>query len=132
MTVSPLHDGGTAPQRCSEARAGPTASNRPLIGSFDQLGDGRTKGIRLGRRWVSVGPLEYFASVGLGEAGIRVVGSEPVRGAIIDESLVQQPLDGSALGSSVTKGVPRRNQFGVVVVDLLLESSERSRSLQRP
>ena len=57
-----------------------------------------------------------------------MVGSEPVRGLVIDESLVEQPLDGSALGSNVTQGVPRRNQLGVVFIDLGLESSERDLS----
>jgi hypothetical protein len=60
-----------------------------------------------------------------------VVGSEPVRGPVVDESLVQQPLDGSPLGSNITKRVPHRNQPGVVLIDLVLESSERSAPLER-
>ena len=53
---------------------------------------------------------------------------ELLRGVLVDELLVQQPLDGSALGSNVTQGVPRRNQLGVVFIDLGLESSERDLS----
>ncbi len=60
-----------------------------------------------------------------------MVGRELLRGAVVDESLVQQPLDGPTLGSNITQGVPRRNQFGVVFIDLVLESSERSPPLQR-
>ncbi len=60
-----------------------------------------------------------------------MVGRELLRGAVVDESLVEQPLDGPALGSNITQGVPRRNQFGVVFMDLVLESSERSSPLQR-
>ena len=64
------------------------------------------------------------------EAGIWVVGRELLRGARVDESLVKQPLDGPALGSNITQGVPRRDQFGVVLIDLVLESPERSPPLQ--
>jgi len=63
-----------------------------------------------------------------GKDGIRVRDGELLRGVLVDELLVQQPLDGSALGSNVTQGVPRRNQLGVVFIDLGLESSERDLS----
>ena len=59
-----------------------------------------------------------------------MVARELLRGAVVDESLVEQPLDGPALGSCITQGVPRRNQFGVVFIDLVLESSEGSSPLQ--
>jgi hypothetical protein len=64
------------------------------------------------------------------EAGIWVVGRELLRRAVVDESVVKQPLDGSALGSSIAQGVPRRDQFGVVFIEFVLESSERSPPLQ--
>jgi hypothetical protein len=60
-----------------------------------------------------------------------VVGRELSRGAAMDEPLVEQPLDGPALGSNITQGVPRRNQLGLAFIDLVLESSERSPPLQR-
>ena len=94
------------------ARSGPPAHRLPV--TWAPAGP---KGFALvadGSPW---GPLEFFASVDLGEAGIRVVGSEPVRGAVVDESFVQQPLDGSALGSNITKGVPRRDEFGLVFIE---------------
>lgn len=49
-----------------------------------------------------------------------MIGRELVRGAVVDESLLKQPLDGPALGSNITQGLPRRNQFGVVLVELVL------------
>ena len=75
----------------------------------------------------------WTASSGLASrgAGIWVVGRELLGGAVVDESLVKQPLDGPALGSNITQGMPRRNQFGVVFIELVLESSERSPPLQR-
>ena len=65
------------------------------------------------------------------QVGIGVFGCELFCGAGDDESLVKQVLDGAALGSSVTKGVPRRNQFGVVFVELIVEPPERSPPLER-
>jgi hypothetical protein len=56
-----------------------------------------------------------------------VVGRELLRRAVVDESLVKQPLDGPALGSRIAQGVPRRNQFGVVFIERVLESLERAR-----
>ena len=64
------------------------------------------------------------------EGRIWVVGRELLCGCCVDESLVKQPLDGPALSSSITQGVPRRNQVGVVFIDLVLESSERSSPVQ--
>ncbi|MGH3431723.1 MAG: hypothetical protein ACRDQB_02690 [Thermocrispum sp.] len=54
-----------------------------------------------------------------------MVGRELLRGAVVDESVVKQPLDSPALGSNITQGAPRRNQIGVVLIELVLESSER-------
>ena len=64
------------------------------------------------------------------EGRIWVVGRELLCGCCVDESLVKQPLDGPLLSSSITQGVPRRNQVGVVFIDLVLESSERSSPVQ--
>ncbi len=59
-----------------------------------------------------------------------MVARELLRGVVVDEFLVKQPHDGPALGSNIAQGVPRRNMFGVVFIDLILESSERSPPLQ--
>ncbi len=58
-----------------------------------------------------------------------MVAGELLGVVVVDESLVKQPLDGTALGSNVAQGVPRRNQFGVVFIDLVLEAPECSPSL---
>jgi hypothetical protein len=79
----------------------------------------------------SRGPLVILKWLASREAGIWVVGHELLRSAFVDESLVEQPLDGPALGSNITQGVPRRNQLGVSLIDLVLESSKRSPPLQR-
>jgi hypothetical protein len=60
-----------------------------------------------------------------------ILGVPVLRGVVVDESFLKQPLDGPALGSNITQGVPRRNQFGVVLVELVLESAEGSSPLQR-
>ena len=60
-----------------------------------------------------------------------MVGRELFLGGVFDESVVAQPLDGSALGSNITQVVPGRDQFGVVLIELVLESSERSSFSQR-
>jgi hypothetical protein len=44
--------------------------------------------------------------------------------------LVQQPFDGSAFGSPVTKGVPRRHQIRVLLAQLVLEPAERLSGLR--
>ena len=66
-----------------------------------------------------------------GDAGVWVVVRELLSGVVFDESSLPQPLDGPALGSGITHGVPRRNQFGVMFIDLALEPSERCLTLQR-
>lgn len=60
-----------------------------------------------------------------------MIGDEPLRRAVVDKSLVKQPLDGPTLGSDIAQRVPRRDQIRMVFVDLALESAERSSSLQR-
>ena len=60
-----------------------------------------------------------------------MVGHELLRSAVVDEFLVKQPLDRPTLSPNITQRMPCRNQFGVVFIDLILESSERSPTLQR-
>lgn len=60
-----------------------------------------------------------------------MVARELLCGAVVDESLVKEPLDGPTLGSRIAKGMPRRNQARVAFIDLVLESSEYSPPLQR-
>jgi len=61
-----------------------------------------------------------------------VVGRELLSGVIRDEALVLEPVDGAALSSDVTQRVPRRDQLGKVLVELVLEPTERSPPLKRP
>ena len=51
-----------------------------------------------------------------GEARIRVARHKLLRGAVVDESFLQQPTHCPALSSNITKGVPRRNQLRVVLM----------------
>ena len=51
--------------------------------------------------------------------------------AVIDELLVQQPVNGALVGSSIPEGVPRRDEVGMMVIDLGLEASERFSPLKR-
>ncbi|MEV6272973.1 hypothetical protein AB0L64_37795 [Kribbella sp. NPDC051936] len=60
------------------------------------------------------------------QVGLGVVGDEIADCVVAGKPFVQQPLDGSALGSHVTKGVPDRHQLGVFLVQLVLESAEGS------
>ena len=48
---------------------------------------------------------------GIGQTGLWLVGRELLRGVLVDESLVQEPIDGATLGSDVTEGVPERDQL---------------------
>lgn len=86
---------------------------------------------RVGRPRQQSRALDVFDGLASREGRIWVVGRELLRGGVVDESLVKQPLDGPPLGSNVTQGVPRRDQVGVVFIDLVLESSEHSSPLQR-
>jgi hypothetical protein len=52
---------------------------------------------------------------------------EILGGVRVDETFVQEPIDGAALGADVSEGVPRRDQLGQVLVELVLESTERPR-----
>jgi hypothetical protein len=60
-----------------------------------------------------------------------MIGHELLCGAVVDESPVEQPLDRPTLGSDIAQRVPRRDQIRMVFVELVLESPERSSSLQR-
>jgi len=66
-----------------------------------------------------------------GETGLWVVGRELLSGVLVDEALIQKPIDGAVLGSKVTEGVPRRDQLGMVLIELVLEPAKRSRPLKR-
>ncbi len=80
------------------------------------------------------GPWRHLSSRGLasGQTGLWVVGRELLSGVLVDEALVQEPFDGAALGSDVTQGVPGRDQLGKVLVELVLEPTERSRAPAAP
>jgi hypothetical protein len=71
-------------------------------------------------------PAQVLGDLGLREIRVGVVDRELFCGALIDELLVQQPFDGPALGSSITKSVPRRDQLGRLLIDPALEASEHS------
>jgi hypothetical protein len=78
----------------------------------------------------NVGPLRgdgVMGSVRSRQLRIRVSGQELAGRVVVDESLVQQPFDGSTFGSRVTEGVPRRHQIRILHVQLVLEPAERSR-----
>lgn len=51
---------------------------------------------------------------------IWVIGSELLRGTVVDESLVKPPLDRPALGSDIEERLPRRNQIRMMLVELVL------------
>ena len=55
-----------------------------------------------------------------------MVSLELSSGVVLDEFLIQQHLHSPPLGSSITQGVPSRDQFGVVFIDLVFEIKERS------
>ena len=55
-----------------------------------------------------------------------MIKSKLLGGTFVDEVLVQEPLDGASLGSHITQRMPCRDQFGVVLIQLVLETSERS------
>ncbi len=65
-----------------------------------------------------------------GQIGIWVNCRELLGGAAVDEFLVQEPFDGTSLGSNVMPGMPSRDQFGMVLVELVLEPSECSLPLK--
>jgi hypothetical protein len=55
-----------------------------------------------------------------------VVGQGTSGGVIVDERVVDQPLDGAAVGSGRVEGVPGRQQVGVVLVQAIFEPAERT------
>ena len=64
-----------------------------------------------------------------GQFGIGMVVEEAISGVLIDEPVVEQPLDGAALGAVVAEGVPDREQLGVLLVKLVLEPAEGAPAL---
>lgn len=60
---------------------------------------------------------------GSGQVWIWVAGQEAVGGLIVDERVVGQPLDRAAGGTGVEEGVPRREQAGMLLVEMIFEPS---------
>jgi len=58
-----------------------------------------------------------------------VAGQEAVCGLIVDERIVGQPLDRTAGGTGIEEGVPRRQQAGMLLVELIFEPAEGSLAL---
>ena len=61
-----------------------------------------------------------------------MIAEEMLAGGLIDEPLVQQPFDGSALGPRVTEGLPHRYQIRVFLIKLVLEPAESSPTSDGP
>src|SRR3954452_11548071 len=59
-----------------------------------------------------------------------VVGGELSRRPVVDESLIEQPLDGPSLGSHIPRGLPGQDQRRVVFTGPVPEASERATALQ--
>jgi hypothetical protein len=55
--------------------------------------------------------------------GIAMRVRELLHGVIVDEPLVEQPLDGPSIRSSLPPGVPRRDEVWMVLVDLVAKSA---------
>lgn len=66
----------------------------------------------------------------LGQVGLGVLGRELLGGVLVYETLVEEPIDGAALGSHVTEGVPRRDQLGKAVMEPVLEPANCSSPLE--
>src|SRR5215469_44149 len=56
----------------------------------------------------------------------------PSAGVVIDQPLVEEPLDGAALRPRIPKRLPGRHQVGVLLVQLVLEPSEGAAAADRP
>lgn len=67
---------------------------------------------------------------GSGQLRVWVVGRKLLRGLVLDEALGDKPLGGPAVSANDTEGVPRGNQFGVALVDLVFEAGEGSPPVQ--
>src|SRR6185437_2182689 len=108
------HRTGSSPEslarpRCPEQGAAPRSSRRG----------------RAGPRVAKVRP-------GLGQFGIRVAGQKAFGRIIVDEGVVGEPFDGPADGAGIAKGVPRWQQTGIFLVELVLEPAEGSPTLYGP
>jgi hypothetical protein len=51
---------------------------------------------------------------------------------VADERVVRQPLDGTPPGTGIAKGVPRRQQVRVLLVELVLEPAKGPLALDGP
>jgi hypothetical protein len=116
--------------RCTRRR--PARERRPAV-DFTEAGcgcacDHRTRGHAPGfvtaRR-----PRSTLA--GSGQVGACKVGEGTRGGVVIDEGVVNQPLDGAPLGSGGAKGVPGRQQMRVVLMQAIFEPAERTLALDR-
>ncbi|WP_295696897.1 hypothetical protein [Lapillicoccus sp.] len=63
---------------------------------------------------------------------LRDLVCEFLGGVLGDQVSFEEPVDGAAPGSDVAEGVLRRDQLGKLLVELVLEPTERSRPLKRP
>jgi len=61
-----------------------------------------------------------------------VADQETVGGLIVDERVVGQPLDRSAGAPGIEEGVPRREQAGMLLAELIFEPAEGSLALDGP
>jgi hypothetical protein len=57
---------------------------------------------------------------------------EAIRGVVINEGVISQPLHGPALGPGVPEGVPGGQQVGMLFVELVFEPAEGSLALDSP
>ncbi len=53
-------------------------------------------------------------------------------GLVVDERVVDQPLDSAAFGSGGAEGVPYRQQLRIVLVQPVLEPAERALAVDGP
>jgi hypothetical protein len=61
-----------------------------------------------------------------------VAGKETVRGAVVDERVVSQPLRGPAPGPGVPELIPRWQQVPALLVEFIFEPAEGSLALDSP
>src|SRR5262249_51562156 len=66
---------------------------------------------------------------GSGQVRIWVAGQEAAGSVVVDQQVIGEPLNSTALGADVAEGVPRRHQFWILLVELVLEMAEGSFAL---
>jgi hypothetical protein len=60
-----------------------------------------------------------------------VPGQEAIRGAVVNQGILSQPLHGPAPGPGAPKGIPRRQKIRMLLVELVSEPAEGSLALDR-